>query len=103
MKLENERTKTKRCLSPRSQKAGAKEGNPMAESILEPRTSSGTLEKEPLFPEEWISIAAYYIWKNDGQPDGQDADYWERAKAELTQLWKEGNLPTGWQSSDEER
>lgn len=75
----------------------------MTESILEPRTDSRILEKEPDFPEEWISIAAYYIWKNDGQPHGQDADYWERAKAELTQLWKEGNLPTGWQSSDEER
>ena len=44
-----------------------------------------------------------YIRKSDGQPEGRDADYWERAKAELTQLWKEGNLPTGWQSSDEER
>jgi len=75
----------------------------MAESIFERKTDSGKLEKEPDFPDEWISIAAYYIWKNDGQPDGQDADYWQRAKAELTQLWKEGNLPTGWQSSDEER
>lgn len=75
----------------------------MAESNLEPKTDPGKLEKKPDFPEEWISIAAYYIWKNDGQPDGQDAAYWERAEAELMQLWKEGNLPTGWQSSDEER
>ena len=75
----------------------------MAESIFESRTASEKLEKQPDFPEEWVSIAAYYIWKNDGQPDGQDAYYWERAKAELTQLWKEGNLPTSWQSSDEER
>lgn len=103
MKLENKKNQTKRRSSPKAQKVRVKEGNPMAESILEPRTDSGKLEKEPDFPEEWISIAAYYIWKNDGQPDGQDADYWERAKAELTQLWKEGNLPTGWQSSDEER
>lgn len=57
----------------------------------------------PDFPDEWISIAAYYIWKNDGQPDGQDADYWERAKSELVTLWREGNLPTGWHSADEER
>lgn len=75
----------------------------MTESTLEPGMHSGKVEKEPDFPEEWISIAAYYIWKNDGQPDGRDAYYWERAKAELTQLWKEGNLPTGWQSSEEER
>ena len=72
----------------------------MGESIVEPRIDSGKLENEPDFPEEWISIAAYYIWKNDGQIDGRDAAYWERAKTELTQLWKEGNLPTGWQSSD---
>ena len=46
------------------------------------------------FPDEWISIAVYYIWKNDGQPNGRDAEYWERAKAELIQLQKDGNLPT---------
>lgn len=75
----------------------------MAKSILEPSVKPGTLEKEPEFPEEWISIAAYYIWKNDGQRDGRDADHWRKAQAELRQLWKEGNLPTGWQSSDDER
>ncbi|HEX2933485.1 MAG TPA: DUF2934 domain-containing protein [Candidatus Binatia bacterium] len=103
MKLENNKNQTKRRSSPRQKKARAKEVSAMAESILEPKTDPGKVGKAPDFPEEWISIAAYYIWKNDGQPDGQDADYWERAKAELTQLWKEGNLPTGWQSSDEER
>ena len=57
-------------------------------------TGSGN-EYEPNVPDEWISIAAYYIKKNDGEPEGRDAYYWERAKAELTQLQKEGNLPTG--------
>jgi hypothetical protein len=55
------------------------------------------------FPDEWISIAAYYIWKNDGQPEGRDAEYWERAKAELIQLQKDGNLPTAPQPLEEER
>jgi DUF2934 family protein len=100
MKVENNKNQTKRRVRPR--KSPAKEGKLMAESMLESKKDSKKL-KEPDFPEEWISIAAYYIWKNDGEPDGQDADYWDRAKAELTQLWKEGNLPTGWQSSDEER
>jgi hypothetical protein len=103
MKIENDKNQTRRRSSPRQQKVRAKEGNPMVASILEPKADAGKLEKETDFPEEWISIAAYYIWKNDGQPDGRDAHYWERAKAELTQLWKEGNLPTGWQSSDEGR
>jgi hypothetical protein len=108
MKIENNKNQTSqnqasRRSAPRRRRAKVKEGNPMADSRPELRPNSGKVEQERDFPEEWISIAAYYIWKNDGQPDGQDAHYWERAKAELTQLWKEGNLPTGWQSSEEER
>ena len=75
----------------------------MGDSLPEQNTSSGNLGNEPVFPDEWISIAAYYIWKSDGQPEGRDAEYWERAKAELMQLRKEGNLPTGRQILDEER
>lgn len=75
----------------------------MTSSILKPIKEPENLEEQPEFPEEWLSIAAYYIWKNDGQRDGRDADHWQKAKAELMQLWKEGNLPTGWQSSDDER
>lgn len=74
----------------------------MGDSIREPTRDSGNLD-EPDFPDEWISIAAYYIWKSDGQPEGRDAEYWERAKGELTQLQKEGNLPTRRQTLDEER
>ena len=66
----------------------------MGDAIVEPTAGLGTMAEEPSFPDEWISIAAYYIWKNDGQPDGRDTEYWERAKAELMQLRKEGNLPT---------
>jgi hypothetical protein len=47
----------------------------------------------PDFPDEWVAIAVYYIWKNDGQRDGQEAHYWERAKSELMTLWRDGNLP----------
>jgi hypothetical protein len=46
----------------------------------------------PQFPDEWISLAAYYIWKNEGEPEGQDLYYWERAKVELAELWKNGTL-----------
>ena len=74
----------------------------MAKSIREPR-GTGKPQEEPTFPDEWIAIAAYYIWKSDGQPDGRDAHYWERAKAELTQLQKDGDLPTRQQSLEEER
>jgi hypothetical protein len=50
-------------------------------------------QEELSLPDEWISIAAYYIWKSEGEPKGRDAYFWNRAKAELTQLYKEGNLP----------
>jgi hypothetical protein len=102
MTPENDKTINRRS-SAKPRKPRAKKSNPMAKSISEPKTGPGKLEKAPDFPEEWISIAAYYIWKNDGEPHGQNADYWERAKADLATMWREGNLPTGWQSADEER
>jgi hypothetical protein len=68
-----------------------------------PQTEKDDSIIAPEFPDEWISIAAYSIWKNEGEPEGREADYWERAKAELTHLWQEGNLPTEWRSAKEER
>jgi hypothetical protein len=86
-------------------KARAKE-NKMANVMGGQPIGSGSQE-EPNFPDEWISIAAYYIWKNEGEPEGRDAYFWDRAKAELTQLHKEGNLPinqpSGREVLDEER
>jgi hypothetical protein len=72
-------------------KARAKE-NKMAD-VREDQPISASSREELSFPDEWISIAAYYIWKSAGEPEGRDAYFWERAKAELTQLHKEGNLP----------
>ena len=59
-------------------------------------------EKKAEFPDKWISIAAYYIWKGDGEPEGRDAEYWERAIAELSQLQNEGAFSKPW-NKDEER
>ena len=28
---------------------------------------------------EWINNAAYYIWEQEGKPEGRDAEHWERA------------------------
>jgi hypothetical protein len=50
-------------------------------------------EKAPEFPDAWIFLAAYYIWKNDGEPLGEDLRYWEKAKLHLANLWREGKLP----------
>ena len=62
-------------------------------------------EQKSELPDEWISIAAYYIWKGEGEPEGRDAEYWERARADLMRLQKEGILSrsTGRQGLDEER
>lgn len=100
--MEGEKEKKPRTRSARPAKTRGTEDKSMADPIGESKTDSGKLEESGL-PDEWISIAAYYIWKNDGEPEGRDAYYWERAKAELTQLRKEGNLPTGRGPLDEER
>jgi hypothetical protein len=92
MKDENEKSRKRGGRSPKG-------GNSMA--IGQPMRTGK--EEEPTFPEEWISIAAYYIWKSDGQPEGRDAEYWERARTELTQLQKEGNLPSGPRTLEEDR
>ena len=72
-------------------KARAKE-NKMAD-VMEDQPIGSSSQEKPNLPDEWISIAAYYIWKSEGEPEGRDAYCWDRAKAELTQLYKEGNLP----------
>ena len=72
-------------------KARAEE-NKMAD-VTEDQAMGSSSQEEPSVPDEWISIAAYYIWKSEGEPEGRDAYFWDRAKAELTQLHKEGNLP----------
>jgi Protein of unknown function (DUF2934) len=84
----------------RSRKPRAKKGKTMADRLSESKIGS---KSDPDFPDDWISIAAYYIWKNDGEPEGRDAYYWERAKTELRQLQKDGNLPTALDPLDEER
>jgi hypothetical protein len=98
VKTDNDRTQKRRA----PVKARAKE-NKMAED--QPIGSSS--QEEPSLPDEWISIAAYYIWKSEGEPEGRDAYFWDRAKAELTQLYKEGSLPinqpTGRDVLEEER
>ena len=76
---------------------------PKSKSGPKPKTEKDDSVKGPNFPDEWISIAAYYIWKNEGEPEGGEFHYWERAKAELANLWREGNLPTEWHRVDEER
>jgi hypothetical protein len=62
-------------------------------SAPKPKTGTDDSVMPPDFPDEWVAIAVYYIWKNDGQRDGQEAHYWERAKSELMTLWRDGNLP----------
>ena len=94
---------SRKCRAP--VKPRAKE-NKMADIMKDLPMASGS-QGEPSFPDEWISIAAYYIWKSEGEPDGQEAYFWDKAKAELSQLYKEGNLPinqpTGRDVLEEER
>ena len=101
METDNEKIQKRRA----PLKARAKE-NKMAD-VMEDQPIGASSQEEPSLPDEWISIAAYYIWKSEGEPDGQEAYFWDRAKAELSQLYKEGNLPinqpTGRDVLEEER
>ena len=87
METDNEKIQKRRA----PLKARAKE-NKMAD-VIEDQPMGSSSQEEASFPDEWISIAAYYIWKSEGEPEGRDAYFWDRAKAELTQLYQEGNLP----------
>ena len=87
METDNEKIQKRRA----PVKSRAKE-NKMAD-VMEDQPIGSSSQEEPSLPDEWISIAAYYIWKSEGEPEGRDAYFWDRAKAELTQLYKKGNLP----------
>ncbi len=39
-----------------------------------------SLESEPSV-EQSIRDTAYYLWENDGRPEGRDEEYWHRARA----------------------
>ena len=98
VKVANEKIRKRRG----PKKVPTQEDNFM-DTLAAQTTKTVNFDKDPDFPNEWISIAAYYIWKNDGEPEGRDAYYWERAKTELRQLQKDGNLPTALDPLDEER
>ena len=42
-------------------------------------TSSNPLDMTPE-REERIKERAYYLWEEEGRPEGRDAEFWERAK-----------------------
>ena len=33
--------------------------------------------------QEAVRMRSYFLWENDGRPEGQASDYWFRAEAEL--------------------
>jgi hypothetical protein len=39
-------------------------------------SGSGEITKE-------IALRAYYIWENEGRPEGREHDHWARAEAEI--------------------
>lgn len=46
----------------------------------------------PKFPEEWLRVAAYYIWEREGHPQKGHLYHWNRARTELMTLWNAGAL-----------
>lgn len=39
-------------------------------------------------PEEYIRVAAYYLWEKEGRPEGVDFDHWIRAQAQAAEAQK---------------
>ena len=38
--------------------------------VMEDQPMGSSSQEEPSLPDEWISIAAYYIWKSEGATSG---------------------------------
>jgi len=94
--------KSRKTQVPQSQ-SRKEESNLMDSADELTTTYTGKSDEQAEFPEEWVAIAAYYIWKNEGETDRGDTEYWDRAKAELRQLQRNGALPANPLNKDGER
>ena len=74
-------------------KGSPKEERSMPDTMGDLPTGSGN-EYDRMCPMSGFLLRPITFGKMT-EPEGRDAYYWERAKAELTQLQKEGHLPTG--------
>jgi ABC-type thiamine transport system substrate-binding protein len=45
--------------------------------------------------EEQIRTLAFYLWEQDGSPDGRADEYWEKARQQLTTVNESGNAADG--------
>lgn len=45
--------------------------------------------------DEQIRQRAYEIWQAEGQPEGKEAEHWQRARDEMEPFYKEGNPEAG--------
>jgi DUF2934 family protein len=64
-----------------------------SQSFAEHQGHGSAKNKIPEFPEEWVRVAAYYIWEKEGCKDGRHINHWNNAKSQLRKMWKEGYLP----------
>ena len=46
----------------------------------------------PDFSDEWVAVAAYYIWQEQGCPHGRHNNHWNLAKNRLKKMFREGKL-----------
>jgi hypothetical protein len=37
-------------------------------------------DRHPLLDDESIRLTAYFLWEQDGRPEGREHEYWLRAK-----------------------
>jgi phosphoglycolate phosphatase-like HAD superfamily hydrolase len=65
----------------------------LSDNGSKPTIETNQQENVPVFPDAWVFLAAYYIWKAEGEQIDRDKHYWEKAKTYLADLWRQGKLP----------
>jgi Protein of unknown function (DUF2934) len=63
------------------------------EALKDHKGHGSAKRRIPDFPDEWIRVAAYYIWQGEGCRNGRHVNHWNQAKGHLRRLWKAGGLP----------
>jgi hypothetical protein len=77
-----EKTETKTSKKPAAKAAAGKGKTAKPEAPAAKETTAKSAPKAPI-TQEMIAQRAYHLWVAAGRPNGQDAEIWRRAEAEL--------------------
>jgi hypothetical protein len=67
--------------------------DPERSAVVEKKVIRSSKDRAKDFSEEWVKVAAYYIWQKEGCPFGHDIENWNMAKAELANISQSKTKP----------